>query len=336
MGASLQRQRFRAGGFLEQTRHRRVGNHAVQRAAAMEGIEADRRTAAEGYVATAAHIRSIRGQYEIELDRDIGLQDLRRRQGAAQVELLLYREHEMQIRQALYLLERTGELEDRGTSRPVVDRSAGQAVVRQGDDLGPVDHRGADADAGGLDRVRRGEADIDVEFGIGDDAVFFLRRGRVMALVGEHPRQVPALAHAQQYGLRGQRPLGDPAQPFDPQETIGFNLADHETKLIHVGEQHHARRPRIALDRGDQVAQPVAARCDAEIVEPRTEIASDPILVTTQSGDHHQFRERVAQPLFHAKSPPHAFTPVYKPIIVWPEADCPIIVFQDKGSIVWP
>ena len=68
MGASLQRQRFRTSGILEQARHRRMRNHAVQRAAAVEGIETDRRAAAETHLAAAAHIGSIRRQYQIELD----------------------------------------------------------------------------------------------------------------------------------------------------------------------------------------------------------------------------------------------------------------------------
>ena len=68
---------------------------AVQRAAAMEAVEAHARPAAERDVAARLHVGRVGREHEVELDGDLGRQRLGRHDRAAQVELLLGREDKM-------------------------------------------------------------------------------------------------------------------------------------------------------------------------------------------------------------------------------------------------
>ena len=95
LGAALQSDALRARRPFEQGDQGRMGDGAVQRAAAMEAIEAHRRPAAERDVAARLHVGRIGHEHEVELDGDRGRERLGRHERAAQVELLLGREDKM-------------------------------------------------------------------------------------------------------------------------------------------------------------------------------------------------------------------------------------------------
>ena len=120
-----------------------------------------------------------------------------------------------------------------------------------------------------------------------------------MALVGDHARQIAAFADAEQHRLGRQRPFRHAAEPFDTDKTVVLYPADHETELIHVGEQHDRGRVGIALERGDQVAEAVAARDDPKLIETASNVASDAVFMAAEPGNHHQGRQGFAQAVLH-------------------------------------
>ena len=110
-------------------------------------------------------------------------------------------------------------------------------------------------DAGRLGCFASVKSAVDVEVGIADNRVLFVRRRGVVALVGNDSTYVMTLAKADGYLLAGKRTLGHAAKTFETQKAVGFDLADHEAELIHVGEQKYARP--AALKCGPKIAQPV-------------------------------------------------------------------------------
>ena len=117
------------------------------------------------------------------------------------------------------------------------------------------------------------EPGVDVELGIGEDAVLLLRRRRVVALVGDDARHVAALADAEEHRLRRQRLLRHAAEPLDADQPVRLDLPHDQPELVHVREQHDARRALRRPQRRDQVAEPVGARRDAERGERRGDSA---------------------------------------------------------------
>ena len=123
---------------------------AVERAAAVEGVEAHRRPAAEPHVAARGHVGRVGGEHAVELDGDVGLQRLRRRDRAAQIEFLLHRKHEMHGRprarpcfSARATSSSTAQPARSSTAVPAMRPSASSTALRL------VDDRRADIDAGG-------------------------------------------------------------------------------------------------------------------------------------------------------------------------------------------
>ena len=85
---------------------------------------------------------------------------------------------------------------------------------------------------------------------------------------------------------------GTPPEPLDPDQAVRLDLADDEAELVHVREQHHARARLVALQRRDQIAEPVGARGDAEAVERLGEIPPHAALIAAEAGDQHQLGEQ--------------------------------------------
>ncbi len=99
--------------------------------------------------------------------------------------------------------------------------------------------------------------------------------------------------------MRGQRPLGNAAQTLDPDQAAVLDLADHEPKLIHMGEEHHRRCVGVAVESGDQVAEDIRAAGQSCDVELCGDGAAHAVLVAGQAGDQHEFGEVKFDPLTH-------------------------------------
>ena len=78
------------------------------------------------------------------------------------------------------------------------------------------------------------------------------RAGIKAEVMRDQPGHVLAFADAEQHLGRGQRPLRHPAQPLDPHQPAGLDLAHDQAELVHVGEQHDAGCVRVALDNADR------------------------------------------------------------------------------------
>ena len=156
------------------------------------------------------------------------------------------------------------DFDDDRAAGTVVDRGAGDAVRRELDPMRPIDDGGADVDAGGQHLVPAGEAGIDVEVLVRDDLVFLLRRRRVVALVGDDARPVAARRRRRSAlpAMAARAPARRPAAR--PAGSHRLDLAHDEAELVHMREQHDRRRARVALERGDQIAEPVGARRQPE------------------------------------------------------------------------
>ena len=89
----------------------------------------------------------------------------------------------------------------------------------------------------------------------------------MVALVGDHAWPVPPFPDAEQNGLRGQRPFRNAPQTLDADDPVGLDLADDQAKLVHVREEHHARRAGCPLDRRNQIALTVSVRFEAKLCE---------------------------------------------------------------------
>ena len=215
MGAALQVHLQALGCGVEQRHQRRMRDRAVERAAPMKGVHAHGWPGAQPDIAAVAHVGRVGGEQQIELDRNVGLQRLRGRNRAAKVEFLLYGKHEVNGRALALFDQGPHNLDDDGAAGPVIDRCAGDAVNRKRHRLRPVDDGRADIDAGGKRFVAAAEACVDIEVGIGHNPVLFIRRRRMVALVGDDADPVPTFADAYQHGLRRQRSLGHAAEPLD-------------------------------------------------------------------------------------------------------------------------
>src|SRR5271154_3142295 len=96
--AALHGQPLAAGRLLNQRDQRRMGDRPVERTAPMEAVKAHCGAESEANVTARLHVGRICGQHQIELDCDVGRERLSSDQGAAQIELLLGREDEMNRR----------------------------------------------------------------------------------------------------------------------------------------------------------------------------------------------------------------------------------------------
>ena len=89
------------------------------------------------------------------------------------------------------------------------------------------------------------------------------------------PGHVAALADAEEHRLRRQRLLRHAAEPLDADQPVRLDLAHDEAELVHVREEHHARR---ALRRPSSVAIRLPSRSvrdgNAEAVERRRRCAA--------------------------------------------------------------
>ena len=137
---------------------------------------------------------------------------------------------------------------------------------------------------------------VDRNLRIGNDPIFFLRCGRVVALVGDDAGHVAPHADADQNLLRGERALWHASEPLKAHQAVRLDLADDETELVHVGKQHHARPRCVARRRRDQIAEHVGLRREAEGAHFAAEPAPDTALVPAQPGDGHQFEGQRSQP----------------------------------------
>jgi hypothetical protein len=79
----------------------------------------------------------------------------------------------------------------------------------------------------------------------------------VVALVADDRADVAALPNADEKLLRGERPFRDATETLESEEAGGLDFPDHESELVHMGEEHDARPSRIALGGGDQIAKPI-------------------------------------------------------------------------------
>ena len=61
----------------------------------------------------------------------------------------------------------------------------------------------------------------------------------------------------------GEGTLRHAAEALDAHEPVRLDLAHDEAELVHMGEEHDAWRVAVALDRGDEVAEPVRLRLQA-------------------------------------------------------------------------
>ena len=95
LGGALQGDARGRGGVLHQPDHGGVRDDAVQRAAAVEGVKADARAAAQPHVAPVRHVGRVGGEHQVDLDGDVGHARLRGDERAAQVEFLLHGEDQM-------------------------------------------------------------------------------------------------------------------------------------------------------------------------------------------------------------------------------------------------
>ena len=151
------------------------------------------------------------------------------------------------------------DLQHHRAARPVIDRGAGNAPVRQFHHIRLVDNRRSHIDPGLQHRFGARKAGVDIDVLIGHDLVFFVLPRRVVRLVGDDAGDVAALADREDHRLRGKRPLRHAAQPLDPDQAVLLDLAHDQAELVHMGEQHHRGRTFPARDRRDQVAHPVGA-----------------------------------------------------------------------------
>jgi hypothetical protein len=71
-----------------------------------------------------------------------------------------------------------------------------------------------------------------------------------------------------------------------------------------MGEQHDARRRRVALDGRDQVAETVRAAPDADLVQHAGEAAAHPVLMAAEARDQHQLGQAGAQAVAHLSPAP--------------------------------
>ena len=116
-----------------------------------------------------------------------------------------------------------------------------------------------------------GKAGVDVELGIGQDAVLLVRRRRVVALVGDDARHVAALADAE-----AAPPA--PAAPSPARRRAARRGSGRCASILRTispswsmcANSMTLGAPLVALHRRDEVAEPVGARGDAE---PRERVA---------------------------------------------------------------
>ena len=169
----------------------------------------------------------------------------------------------MHSRLGLRFSQISGNFQQHRAACPVINGRPGNSVWGQFHDMRLVNDRRSHFDTGVAHRISAIEAGIDIELAIGDDLIFFVRSRRVMALVGDHAHRIPPFADLEQNRLRQQSPLRNTPHPFDANKPVRLNFSDHKPKLIHMGEQHHRRRVRIAF----QVAMRFPKR-SVEVVSP--------------------------------------------------------------------
>ena len=192
--------------------------------------------------------------------------------------------------------KRAADLDDHRAGGSIVDRRAGNAVAGEADDLRLVHHRCSYIDAGGERLRSAGKAGVDIELGVRQDPVFLVLRGGVMALVGDDAGNVPPVADAEEHGLRRERLLRHAAEALDPDQPIRLDLADDEAELIHMGEEHDAGIAAVAFERGNEVAEAVGARVDAERFQLCREIPPDAAFMAAEARNEHQLGDERAQP----------------------------------------
>ena len=261
-------------------------DHAVQGAAPVKGIQADPRPAAHHHLAPVGHVGRIGGKHQVNLDGNVRVQVLRRNHRTAQVEFLLHRPDQMQGGPRAALTS-ARKVQQRRTARTVIDRGACDALSRQFDHTGGVNHGGADANARSLDRGFAAMARVDANFGRGQNFVLFVWRGGMVGLVHDDARDV-ALSAAKGHLLRGHRAFADAAHAFDPDQAIRFDLADKKAQLIHMGEDHHRGLGRITRNRGDQIAQTVGAVGQAQGVQLAAQPSRHTFFMARQARNGHQ------------------------------------------------
>src|SRR6516164_3050509 len=88
----------------------------IERAAAVEAVEAKRRTAAKLQFAVLREIRRIGGDHDVDRNGGIRPQTLGRKHGAAQVELLLDRKDRMQRSGNRFIQKSLHKVHQRGTA----------------------------------------------------------------------------------------------------------------------------------------------------------------------------------------------------------------------------
>ena len=88
-----------------------------------------------------------------------------------------------------------------------------------------------------------------------------------MAFVGDDARQGAAAVQREHHLLRRQRFLGHAANALDPDKSRSFDLAHDKTELVHVRDQHHGRFGFVAVERRDEIAEPIATRRQTEFGE---------------------------------------------------------------------
>ena len=196
MGAALKRDRLGLRRRLEKRHKRWVGQRAIQRAAAVKAEQAHRRPAAKADIAACRHVGRIGGKDQIKLDRDVGLECLRRRHRAAQVEFLLHRKDKMQRWPLLCVREGARDFKDHRAPGAVVNGSASDPASCKPRYLWPIDNRRADHHSRGPRFLSRAKTGIDQKILIGQNLVFFLRRRRVMAFVTDDGGHILASADA--------------------------------------------------------------------------------------------------------------------------------------------
>jgi hypothetical protein len=202
-----------------------------------------------------AHVRRIGGERQIELNADVWQETLGSRKGAPEVELLQDRKHKVDSWQIAQVLKCTRQLEHDGTRGAIINRGTGQSRACKLNDIWCIDDRRADIHPSLNGLIGTLEATVDVELLIGNDAVFLFRASGMVALVGDDSCTGLAARKTEHDLLRGERALRHATHAFGPDQAGGFDLAYDKSQLIHMRDQHHGWKARIALDGGNQIAE---------------------------------------------------------------------------------